>query len=88
MKKRVSLFFVHLLFFVAIAHGDPVRIAYLQSDIHQLPCWVAMERGFFEKEAVKVEVAERLQKHGVVFRRIGTGELYSIALENLSHPSY
>ena len=57
MKKIVSLFFVNLLFFVAIAHGQPVRIAYLQSDIHQLPCWVALEKGFFEKEGVKVEVA-------------------------------
>ena len=34
------------------------------------------------------EVAEKLQKQGVVFRRIGTGELYFIALEDLSHPSY
>lgn len=33
------------------------------------------------------EVAERLQKQGVVFRRIGTGELYFIALSNLSYPS-
>jgi len=40
------------------------------------------------KQVFGPEVAERLQKHGVVFRRIGTGELYFIALENLSHPSY
>jgi len=33
------------------------------------------------------EVADRLRKQGVVFRRIGTGELYFIALEDLSHPS-
>ena len=33
------------------------------------------------------DVAERLQKQGVVFRRIGTGELYFIVLEDLSHPS-
>jgi NitT/TauT family transport system substrate-binding protein len=57
MKKIVLLFFVNLLFFVAVAQAQPVRIAYLQSDIHQLPCWVALEKGFFEKEGVKVEVA-------------------------------
>jgi len=33
------------------------------------------------------EVAEKLQKQGVVFRRIGTGELFFIALEDLSHPA-
>jgi NitT/TauT family transport system substrate-binding protein len=57
MKKIAILFLVNLLFSTAIAHGQPVRIAYLQSDIHQLPCWVALEKGFFEKEGVKVEVA-------------------------------
>jgi NitT/TauT family transport system substrate-binding protein len=48
---------VGLLTFVAIVHGQPVRIAYLQNDIHQLPCWVALEKGFYKKEGVKVEVA-------------------------------
>jgi sulfonate transport system substrate-binding protein len=57
MKKITLLFMVNLFFFIGIAHGESVRIAYLQSDIHQLPCWVALEKGFFEKERVKVEVA-------------------------------
>ncbi len=57
MKKIAFLFLVNLIFSVAIAHGQPVRIAYLQSDIHQLPCWVALEKGFFGKEGVKAEVA-------------------------------
>ncbi len=35
----------------------PVRIGYLQSDIHQLACWVALEKGFYDQEGVKVEVA-------------------------------
>ncbi len=57
MKKISLLILVNLLFLVGTVHGQPVRIAYLQSDIHQLPCWVALEKGFFEKEGVKVEVA-------------------------------
>jgi NitT/TauT family transport system substrate-binding protein len=57
MKKIAILFLINVLFTVVIAHAQPVRIAYLQSDIHQLPCWVALEKGFYEKEGVKVEVA-------------------------------
>jgi len=57
MKKVFLLFLVNFLFFVSIAQAQPVRIAYLQSDIHQLPCWVALEKGLYEKEGVKVEVA-------------------------------
>lgn len=38
--------------------GDrPVRIGYLQSDIHQLACWVALEKGIYRKQGVEVEVA-------------------------------
>ncbi len=57
MKKISLLFLVNFFFFFTIAQGQPVRIAYLQSDIHQLPCWVALEKGLYEKEGVKVEVA-------------------------------
>lgn len=57
MKKVFLLFLINFLFLVSIAQGQPVRIAYLQSDIHQLPCWVALEKGLYEKEGVKVEVA-------------------------------
>ncbi|NWG02237.1 MAG: FadR family transcriptional regulator [Syntrophaceae bacterium] len=34
------------------------------------------------------ELSERLQRQGVVLKRIGTGELYFISLEDLSHPLY
>jgi NitT/TauT family transport system substrate-binding protein len=57
MKKIALLILVSLLGIVGVAPAQPVRIAYLQSDIHQLPCWVALEKGFFEKEGIKVEVA-------------------------------
>jgi hypothetical protein len=39
------------------------------------------------KQIFGEEAADRLHKQGVVFRRIGTGELYFIALGNLSYPS-
>ncbi len=34
-----------------------VRMAYLQNDIHHLALWVALEKGFFQKSGVRVEVA-------------------------------
>lgn len=36
--------------------GQPVRMAYLQNDIHHLALWVALEKGFYEKEDVAVEI--------------------------------
>jgi NitT/TauT family transport system substrate-binding protein len=57
MKKAVLLSIASLFFLVGLASGESIRIAYLQSDIHHLPCWVALDKGFFEAEGVKVEVA-------------------------------
>ncbi len=50
-----------LLFFglLTAAYGEkkPIRIGYLQSDIHQLACWVALEKGLYKENGVDVEVA-------------------------------
>lgn len=35
----------------------PVRVAYLQNDLHHLPLWVALDEGFFRDEGLAVEVA-------------------------------
>ena len=40
-----------------ICEQKPIRIGYLQSDIHQLACWVALEKGLYRKNGVRVEVA-------------------------------
>ena len=39
------------------AAPEPVRMAYLQNDIHHLALWVALEKGFFQQEGVEVEIA-------------------------------
>lgn len=41
----------------AFAAQGPIRIGYLQSDIHQLACWVALEKGFYKKQGLDVKVA-------------------------------
>jgi NitT/TauT family transport system substrate-binding protein len=57
MKRSVLFLLLHLLLFTGFAYGGPVRIAYLQNDIHQLPCWVAIDKKLFDKEGVKVQIA-------------------------------
>ncbi len=62
MKKLSFLFvIISLLFLGSASPGDckkkPIRIGYLQSDIHQLACWVALEKGLYKKNGVDVEVA-------------------------------
>ncbi len=37
--------------------GKVFRMGYLQGDLHQLACWVALEKGFFSQENVEVEIA-------------------------------
>lgn len=37
--------------------SDVVRLAYLQSDLHHLPAFVALEKGFYKEEGVLVEVS-------------------------------
>lgn len=56
MKKPFFLLLFGILFFSGTVLGQPVRTAYLQSDIHHLPLWVAMEKGLFEKENLQVKV--------------------------------
>jgi NitT/TauT family transport system substrate-binding protein len=53
----VSLLSLLLSGLLAGADKKPLRIAYLQNDIHHLPCWVALEKGFYAREGLEVEVA-------------------------------
>ncbi|MFA6220743.1 MAG: ABC transporter substrate-binding protein [Desulfomonilaceae bacterium] len=37
--------------------SKPIRIAVLQNDVHHLPLWVALDKGFFKEQGVDVEIA-------------------------------
>jgi NitT/TauT family transport system substrate-binding protein len=55
------LFFFSLLVILSCGSTKnepaPVRLAYLQSDLHHLPAFVALEKGFYQEEGVTVEVS-------------------------------
>ncbi len=55
--------------------AKPVRMAYLQSDIHHLAFWVALERGYFEKEGVAVDVAGVFKAGPEVMTAFASGAL-------------
>jgi NitT/TauT family transport system substrate-binding protein len=37
--------------------ASALRLGYLQNDVHQLACWVALEEGLYKAEGLQVEVA-------------------------------
>ena len=62
MKKSIFLWIIFVTFFISTAFSansmaKTIRIAYLQNDIHHLACWVALEKGFYKKQNLDVEVA-------------------------------
>lgn len=64
MKKKLSsvslVIFIGMLLAYGLSVGadqKPIRLAYLQNDIHQLACWVALEKGFYKQEGLEVQVA-------------------------------
>jgi NitT/TauT family transport system substrate-binding protein len=52
-----TVFFLLTIHFTAWGGGPTIRMGYLQSDIHHLPAWVALEKGFYEQEGIEVKVA-------------------------------
>jgi NitT/TauT family transport system substrate-binding protein len=61
MKNKIYIsIIIFVLFLTGLSSqglaGKTVRMAYLQNDIHQLACWVALEKGFYAQEGLDVEV--------------------------------
>ena len=81
MIKRFSLAAVALLLAVAAAGCpkkaavEPVRIGYLQADLHQLAAFVALERGLFAEAGVEVTVAGVFKAGPEEMSAIAAGEL-------------
>jgi NitT/TauT family transport system substrate-binding protein len=61
--------------FAGAAAEPAIRMAVLQSDIHQLAFWVALEKGFFTKNGVSVEVAGVFKAGPEIMTAFSAGEL-------------
>ncbi len=61
MKKSSLLVIIFSVFMMGICRGEasekPVRIAYLKNALDHLACWVAIEKGFFDKHGIKFEIS-------------------------------
>jgi NitT/TauT family transport system substrate-binding protein len=64
MKQKLTAIGLTVFSLILLIQGipegaakNPIRIAYLQNDIHHLPCWVALEKGFYAREGLEVQVA-------------------------------
>ena len=55
--------------------SQPVRLAYLQNDLHHLALWIALDKGFFAEEGLAVEVAAIFRSGPELMTAFGAGEL-------------
>lgn len=53
----------------------PVRMAYLQNDLHHLPLWVALDKGLYAEEGVDVKVAGVFRSGPEIMTAFAAGEL-------------
>ncbi|MBM4311119.1 MAG: ABC transporter substrate-binding protein [Deltaproteobacteria bacterium] len=54
---------------------DTIRLAYLQSDLHHLPAFIALEKGFFADEGLKVAVSGIFRAGPEMLSAFAAGEL-------------
>ncbi len=59
----------------AQSSAQPIRMAYLQSDIHHLALWVALEKGFFKVNGADVEVKGVFKAGPEIMTAFAAGEL-------------
>lgn len=55
--------------------SPPIRMAYLQNDLHHLALWVAIDRGYFQEEGIAVEIAGIFRAGPEIMTAFGAGDL-------------
>lgn len=59
----------------AVSELKKIRVAYLQNDLHHLPLWVAMEKGFFREEGIDVGTPLTFRAGPEVMTAVASGAL-------------
>lgn len=67
--------FVLLITGPSVEAGQPIRMAYLQNDIHHLALWVALEQRLFAESEVDVEIAGVFRAGPEIMTAFAAGEL-------------
>jgi len=71
--------FVLTVAFCTVANSavasPPIRMAYLQNDLHHLALWVALDQGYFRDEGIDVEIAGVFRAGPEILTAFGAGEL-------------
>jgi len=79
LSRLIPLGLVVLVFFALaspkVQSAAPVRLAYLQNDLHHLALWVALDKGFFRDEGVEVTIAGVFRAGSEVAGALGAGQL-------------
>ncbi len=78
MRHRLSASIVLFLLLIAGSPADsaqPIRMAYLQNDIHHLALWVAMEQDLFAPAGAEVEIAGVFRAGPEIMTAFAAGEL-------------
>jgi len=57
------------------AAPPPIRMAYLQNDLHHLALWVAIDQGYFRDEGIVVEIAGIFRAGPEIMTAFAAGEL-------------
>jgi NitT/TauT family transport system substrate-binding protein len=79
---RFSYIIFSALIFISILSCSPsskdtanIRLGYLQSDLHHLPAFVAIEKGFFKQQGLAVEIVGAFRAGPELMSAFAAGEL-------------
>ena len=77
MKRKAGIFICSILLLCACGKRDDsvLRLGYLQSDLHHLPAFIALEKGYFAEQGLNVQVGGVFKAGPEEMSAFGSGDL-------------